>query len=46
MTKEIYEKIHKALDFDTAQKNIADLFDVRREMGAKNPRVELYFSPA
>ncbi len=43
MTKEIYEKIHKALDFDTAQKNIADLFDVRREMGAKNPRVELYF---
>ena len=41
-TKEVYEKVHKRLKFETVDKNLTDLFSAREESDS-NIRIEMYF---
>lgn len=43
MTKEVFEKIHKGLDFDTVIGNIHSLLKARKALDRKNPRIEMCF---
>lgn len=42
-TKEVYEKIHKGLSFDTTVSNIEYLMHRKRMLRNKYPRIEVYF---
>lgn len=43
MTKDVYDKIHKGLDYETVLNNVNDLFRIKKELNAKNPSIEMYF---
>jgi len=42
VTKETYERVHRGLSFETVQKNVEDLFALRKKKGSPM-RIELYF---
>jgi len=39
--KDVYEKNRKGADFDILRENVTNLFNIREEMGAKNPHIRI-----